>query len=101
MLKADREAVKLGDTLILTTSLCNMTDKDMNVMVALSEGLHNFASGGGVHHVVPTPGGKGAAAEMGLDLIESGGLRSPTAAFTASTAPYRPAARSCIRPRPR
>jgi hypothetical protein len=74
VLKADREAVKLGDTLILTTSLCNMTDKDMNVMVALSDLPHNFAGGGALRNVVPPAGGKGAAAEMDLHLIESGGL---------------------------
>ena len=55
-LTADRAVVKAGETIKLTTTLCNMTDKPLNVMVGYTPCGNYFECGFGLRRVHSAPG---------------------------------------------
>jgi hypothetical protein len=72
ILKGDRDKVKLGDTLTLTTWLCNMTHADMNVTVALYGSPHAFTAGAGLRRLVPAADGKAPPTEEAARTVRGG-----------------------------
>lgn len=55
-LGADRDTVKPGDTVKLTTRLCNMTAKPLNVMVGYTTCGNYFECGSALFRINPVPG---------------------------------------------